>query len=105
AVDLDIARIRRRLATVRGEAGESAGADGAHFETRIVRFPPDQNCGTLFIRKESSIDFRDWQRIGIARGAKEIFLDTSLRLDIPAGNGMDTSFLKDLQPGDLQSLV
>ena len=104
AVDLDIARIRRRLSTVRGEAGEPSSVDGAHIETRIVRFPPDQNCGTLFIRKASSIDFRDWQRIGIARGAKEIFLDTSLRLDVKADNGMDTSYLRELQSDDLQSL-
>lgn len=104
AVDLDIARIRRRLFTVMGETGEPAGANCAPFETRIVRFPSDRNCGTLFIRKTSSLDYRDWQRIGIARGAKEVFLDTSLRLDIKADNGLDTDFLKDLQPNDLQSL-
>jgi hypothetical protein len=104
AVDLDIARIRRRLSTVRGEAGEPIDMDSTPFETRIVRFPLDQNCGTLYIRKASSLDFRDWQRIGIARGAKEIFLDTSLRLDVKAVKGMDTSFLNALQPNDLQSL-
>ena len=104
AVDLDIARIRRRLSTVRGEAGEPTGADGVHFETRIVRFPSEQNCGTLFIRKATSVDFRDWQRIGIARGAKEVFLDTSLRLDVKVVNGMDTGFLKELRSDDLQSL-
>lgn len=104
AVDLDIARIRRRLATARGEAGEMPGGDGTMYETRIVRFPADRNCGTLFIRKASSIDFRDWQRIGIARGGKEVFLDTSLRLDVKVDAGMDTSFLAGLQPDDLQSL-
>ncbi len=101
AVDLDIARIRRRLSTVRGE---STGVDEALFETRIVRFPAEQNCGTLFVRKISSIDFREWQRIGIARGAKEVFLNTSLRLDVKVDDSVDTNFLKDLQPGDLQSL-
>jgi hypothetical protein len=104
AVDLDIVRIRRRLATARGEAGEPVGSNGAVFETRIVRFPTEQNCGTLFIRKASSVDFRDWQRIGIARGAKEIFLSTSLRLDVKVASGMDTGFLKELQPADLESL-
>lgn len=104
AVDLDIARIRRRLSTMRGEAGEPADVNSTPFETRIVRFPLDQNCGTLFIRKASSLDFRDWQRIGIARGTKEVFLDTSLRLDVKADNGLDTRFLRDLQPDDLQSL-
>ncbi|NTV48252.1 MAG: hypothetical protein HGB32_10350 [Geobacteraceae bacterium] len=104
AVDLDIARVRRRLSTARGESGELTGDDEALFETRIVRFPSEQNCGTLFVRKSSSIDFRDWQRIGIARGVKEVFLNTSLRLDVKVDNGMDTDFLKDLQSGDLQSL-
>lgn len=104
AVDLDIARIRRRLSAARDEAGEPSGEDITPFETRIVRFPLELSCGTLFIRKASSIDFRDWQRIGIARGAKEIFLDTSLRLDLKVEKGLDTSFLKELKPDDLQSL-
>ena len=104
ALDLDIARIRRRLLTVRGESGESTGVDSTLFETRIIRFPPEQNCGTLFIRKASSIDFRDWQRIGIARGAKEVFLDTSLRLDVKVDGSMDINFLDQLQSDDLQSL-
>ena len=104
AVDLDIARIRRRLSTVRGESGEPTGTDEALCETRIVRFPTEQNCGTLFVRKVTSIDFRDWQRIGIARGAKEVFLNTSLRLDVKADNVTDTNFLHDLQSDDLQSL-
>jgi hypothetical protein len=104
AADLDIARLRRRLAAARGDSDESAGADAVPFETRVVRFPAHQNCGTLFIRKATSLDFRDWQRIGTAKGAKEVFLDTSLRLDVKVDNGMDTSFLSDLQPDDLQSL-
>jgi hypothetical protein len=105
AADLDIARLRRRLAAARGDSGEPAGGvDAVPFETRVVRFPVHQNCGTLFIRKATSLDFRDWQRIGTAKGAKEVFLDTSLRLDVKVDNGMDTSFLSDLQPDDLQSL-
>jgi hypothetical protein len=104
AVELDIGRMRRRLATLRGEVSEPDGAYTVHFETRIVRFPAAQNCGTLFIRKSSSVDFRDWQRIGVARGTKEVFLDTSLRLDVKVDNGHDTGFLRALQPGDVQSL-
>lgn len=104
AVDLDISRIRRRLATVRGEYGEPSGVDATPFETRIVRFPPEQACGSLFVRKASSLDFREWQRVGIARGAKEIFLDTSLRLDLKVDTGMNTDFLRELQPDDLQAL-
>ncbi|HXE96762.1 MAG TPA: hypothetical protein VN642_10175 [Dongiaceae bacterium] len=104
AADLDIARIHRRLAALRGMAGEHAGEEITPFETRIVRFPLDQNCGSLYVRKASSVDYREWRRIGIARGAKEVFLDTSLRLDIKVVNGMDISFLNDLKQGDLQSL-
>ena len=104
AVDQDIARIRRRLSAARGESGEPAGEDSAPFETRIVRFPSGQNCGTLFVRKASSLDFRDWQRIGVARGAKEVFLDMSLRLDVKGDGDLDTSFLEELQPNDLQAL-
>jgi hypothetical protein len=104
AVDLDIVRIRRRLSIVSGGSGESDGDREAALETRMVRFPMDQNCGTLFVRKVSSIDFRDWQRIGIARGAKEVCLDNSLRLDVKTSAGMATGFLQELQPDDLQSL-
>lgn len=103
AVDLDIARIRRRLSTVRGESAEP-GENTVPFETRIIRFPAGQNCGTLFIRKATSLDFRDWQRIGVARGAKEVFLDTSLRLDVKGDSGLDMSFLGEMQPDDLQAL-
>ena len=102
-VDHDIARIRRRLSTLRGDTVGADGVDCPAFETRMVRFHHDQNCGTLFIRKTSSLDFRDWQRIGVARGVKEVFLDTSLRLDLKADD-IDSSFLSDLQPNDIQSL-
>lgn len=104
AVDLDILKLRRRLAAATGEPANINESGYGKFETRIVRFPADQNCGTLFIRKLTSLDFRDWQLIGVAKGVKEIFLDTSLRLDIKAENSLDTSFLKDLQGDDLQSL-
>ncbi len=103
-VDMDIARIQRRLLTLRGECGSDSGMVGVPFETRIVLFPSDQSCGTLFIRKSDSFDYRDWQRLGDARGAKEIFLNKSLRLDVKGGSGTDVCFLSNLQPNDLQSL-
>lgn len=103
-VDQDIARIRRRLFTVCGDAGSLAGVDFGAFESRIVCFPTDRNCGVLYSRKTTSIDFRDWQRIGYAKGTKEVFLDTSLRLDVKVDSGIDTRFLAELQPDDLQAL-
>jgi len=103
-VDLDIARIRKRLSVLNGvDESDSAFAD-APFETRIIRFPSDRTCGSLFIRNANSLDYRDWQSIGNARGAKEVFLDKSVRLDLKVGNGIDVTFLADLQPQDLQSL-
>jgi len=104
-VDMDIARIRRRLMTLRGEGGGATpGPADLPFETRIIRFPVDQSCGTLYVRKRESLDYRDWQQLGSARGAKEVYLDKSLRLDVKGGNGTDLSFLAGLQPNDLQSL-
>lgn len=104
AVDLDIVRIKRRLQTFRGETGDLAEYETATYETRIIRFPSDRNCGVLFARNVKSIDFRDWQRIGNARGTKEVFLDSSVRLDIKVEPGADTSFLAELQPNDIQAL-
>lgn len=102
--DMDITRVRRRLMTLRGEGGTASGVADLPFETRIVRFPVDQSCGTLYIRKKASLDYRDWQQLGNARGAKEVFMDKSLRLDVKGGNGTDISFLAELQANDLQSL-
>jgi hypothetical protein len=104
AVDQDIERAHRRLSRLRNEAPESPFADTSHFETRIVRFPADRNCGTLHLRKVTSADFRDWQHSGTARGAKEIFLDSSLRLDVKDARGIDTAFLRELLQNDLQAL-
>lgn len=104
AVDLNIARLRRRLSTARGESFDLNDSGSGPSETRIVRFPHDQNCGTLFVRKSESTDFRDWQRIGVARGAKEIFLNTSLRLDMKCDGIDNTAFLLNLEPEDLQAL-
>lgn len=104
AVDLDIVKIRKRLAIARGESADIFSNGSSFCETRIVRFPADKNCGTLYVRKTSSLDFRDWQRIGIAKGTKEIFLDTSLRLDIKVEKGLDTSFMAEMQAEDIQSL-
>ena len=103
-VDLDIARIRRRLMTLRGEVGAASAPVDTPFETRIVHFPSDRSYGTLYLRKSGSVDYRDWQQLGNARGAKEVFLNMSLRLDVKGGNGTDISFLTELQPNDLQSL-
>lgn len=103
-VDMDIARIRRRLMALRGEGVTVASPADLPFATRIVRFPSEQSCGTLYVRKIGSLDYRDWQQLGNARGAREVFLDKSLRLDIKGGNGVDLGFLAELQPDDLQSL-
>ncbi|HIJ95201.1 MAG TPA: hypothetical protein HPP94_05610 [Desulfuromonadales bacterium] len=103
-VEHDIEKVRRRLALLRNETPDSPSATPHHAETRIVRFPVDKNCGTLHLRKVTSVDFRDWHSIGIARGAREIFLDTALRLDVRGATGNDMTFLAELQQNDLQAL-
>ncbi|MFZ4858765.1 MAG: hypothetical protein ACOYL3_20485 [Desulfuromonadaceae bacterium] len=103
-VDQDIGKVRRRLSLLRNETSGSPVVDALQHETRVVRFPVDRNCGTLHLRKVSSTDFRDWHNIGTARGTREIFLDTSLRLDIKNTTIIDTSFLRELQQNDLQTL-
>lgn len=103
-IDSDIIRLQRRLMTLRGEEGALSGAIDLPFETRIVRFPAERSCGTLYVRKRDSVDYRDWQQSGNARGAREVFLDKSLRLDLKGGAGCDPGFLADLQPDDLQAL-
>lgn len=106
-VDMDIARVRWRLKVLRAESGDCGDcgdfSDGSP-ETRIIRFPSDKSCGTLYIRNITSLDYRDWQQTGAARGAREIFLDKSLRLDVRGSEINDLRFLADLQPDDLQSL-
>ncbi len=103
-VDLDIVRIRKRLSVLKGDDGEDFALGNTPFETRIIRFPADHSRGALYIRNAGSLDYRDWQHIGNARGAKEVFLDKSVRLDLKAVNGADITFLADLQPNDLQAL-
>jgi hypothetical protein len=103
-VDLDIVKIRRRLSVLKGDDGDDSALGNAPFETRIIRFPADRSCGSLYIRDAGSLDYRDWQHIGNARGAKEVFLNKSVRLDLKAGNGSDFNFLANLLPDDLQAL-
>lgn len=103
-VELDIVRIRKRLSALNGDEYADSALGDTPFETRIIRFPVDRNCGSLYIRHSGSMDYRDWQRIGNARGAKEVFLDKSVRLDLKVDKSIDVSFLADLEPNDLQSL-
>lgn len=104
ALDLDIVKAKNRLAVLRGDIEFPDEPGRAPLETRIIRFPASVSCGTLFERSKSSVDFRDWHRIGPARGAKEVFLDKSVRLDVKCAPGSDPGFLDALQPEDLQAL-
>jgi len=104
ALDLDIAKTRNRLAVLRGDGSGETNRSNTPLETRIIRFPLDLPCGTLFERSRSSVDFRDWHRVGIARGAKEVYLDKSVRLDIKCAAGTGLDFLDTLQTDDLQAL-
>ena len=104
AVDLNIAKTRRRLAVLQGD-GESAADLNTHpLETRIIRFPSEHSCGTLYVRGRESVDYRDWQRLGNARGVREVFLDKAVRLDVKGSTEAEVQFLDGLKPDDLQAL-
>jgi Leucine-rich repeat (LRR) protein len=104
-LDGDIARFRRRLSVLRGEQAVAAeDGNGRHpVETRAITFPNDRSCGMLYLRPEGSLDYREWQWVGGARGIKEIPLGKEVRLDIK-GNGEGLGFLDVLQPEELQAL-
>lgn len=103
-VDLDIAKTRRRLAVLQGNGDLSATANGLPFETRLIRFPADRSCGILYERSRGSVDYRDWQRLGNARGVREVFLDKAIRLDVQGNNKSEMRFIDGLQADDLQAL-
>lgn len=104
SVDQDIVRARKRLTALRGEDDTLDGQNGVQLETRLVRFPADVSCGTLYVRSSASVDYRDWQRVGAARGIKEFALDRAVRLDVKGSTSVELGFLEELQPDDLQAL-
>ncbi|HEY4744953.1 MAG TPA: J domain-containing protein, partial [Desulfuromonadaceae bacterium] len=59
ALDLNIAKARKRLAALRGDPDLD---DDPHtlLETRLIRFPKDRSYGTLYERVSGSVDYRDW---------------------------------------------
>ena len=103
-VDLDIAKARKRLTLLNGEQEAPEERHAPQLETRIIRFPSDKSCGALYIRGVNSVDYRDWQKLGAAKGAREIPLDKGLRLDVRGDGENGIAFLEQLQPDDLQSL-
>ncbi|HEY3308501.1 MAG TPA: hypothetical protein VGJ93_08600 [Desulfuromonadaceae bacterium] len=103
-VALNISKAKRRLATLRGETDTGADAEGPPAETRIVHFPVDQSCGIIYERSKDSVDYRDWRRLGNARGMREVFLDKALRLDVKETSDKELGFLETLQADDLQAL-
>lgn len=103
-VDLDIAKARKRLSMLRGEPEAPDERPTPPLATRIVRFPSDYSCGVLYLRGINSVDYRDWQQLSAARGAREIPLDKALRLDLKGDGGAGLSFLEQLGPDDLQAL-
>lgn len=103
-VDLDLAKARKRLALLKGEPEPVDERQTTHLETRIVRFPSDQSYGTLYLRAVKSVDYRDWQKLGAAKGAREIPLNMALRLDVRGDGVAGLSFLGTLGAHDLQAL-
>ena len=103
-VDLDLAKARKRLALLKGEPEAVDERQTPQLETRLVRFPSDQSYGTLYLRPIKSVDYRDWQKLGTARGVREIPLEMALRLDVRGDGPAGLSFLESLGKNDLQAL-
>jgi predicted nucleic acid-binding Zn-ribbon protein len=103
-VDLDIAKARKRLALLNGDQEAPEERLSPPLETRIIRFPSEKSCGTLYLRNITSVDYRDWQKLGSAKGAREIPLDKGLRLDVRGDGENGITFLAQLQADDLQAL-
>lgn len=103
-LDLDIIRTRRRLAALRGEQETPEEQNGPALETRLIRFPSDRSYGMLYERNQGSVDYREWQRLGTARGVREVQLEKAVRLDVKGSTESELSFLDQQQPDDLQAL-
>ena len=80
-----IALLRKRLSLLRGEEDVTELRNSPHVKTRVIRFPADRSYGTLYASNISSMDYRDWQWLGTARGGKEVFLGKAVRLDVKGG--------------------
>jgi hypothetical protein len=103
-VDQDIIKTRQQLAALRGEVDIQEQHSAPALAKRLLRFPVDHVCGILYERSAGSVDYRDWQRLGNARGVREVLLDKAVRLDVKGKGGAGMHFLDALLPDDLQAL-
>jgi len=103
-VDLDIAKARKRLAMLQGEPEPEEVQQSPPVESRVIRFPSDKSYGVLYLRAINSVDYRDWQELGAAKGVREVPLDKGVRLDVRGDREGTMTFLEPLQPDDLQAL-
>lgn len=103
-VQQDIQRTRERLELLRGNGRSPRQSKEPPLMTRLLRFPAERSCGTLYERSGGSVDYRDWQRLGEARGVREVLLERAVRLDVKGGGREGLCFLDTLQPDDLQAL-
>lgn len=103
AADLNIARARRRLALLKGEREDQAAREG-NVATRTICFPTVASCGSVYLRDRNSANFSQWKMIGAARGAIEVGLDKSVRLDVKEDVSGKLKLVQELEPNDLQAL-
>lgn len=103
AADLNIARARRRLATLRGDRPRPAAAKTAR-QRREICFPTDDFSATLYLRDRNSLNFSQWRKVGPARGCLEIDADQAVRLDVKVDSAVKVSQMRNLKPDDLQAL-
>jgi len=103
-VEQDILKVRQHVADLQGDAHIMEQQSAPAPATRLLRFPTDHNYGVLYERSAGSVDYRDWQRLGSARGVREVLLDKAVRLDVKGKSRAGLDFLDALLPDDLQAL-
>jgi hypothetical protein len=101
-IDLNITNARKQISVMKGLEPPEPGYQ--NLETRILCFPQEQSCGTLHLRKKSSSNYCDWQKLSLAKGARTLPANMAIRLDVRGDTTPDLSFLRQLQPHDLDSL-
>lgn len=101
-IDLNITNARKQLSVMKGLEPPEPGYQ--NLETRILCFPQDKSCGVLHLRKKSSNNYCDWQKLSLAKGARTLPANMAIRLDVRGDATPDLSFLRQLQPNDLDSL-
>jgi hypothetical protein len=103
AADGNIARALKRLAALKA-GRQQEPLQQRQKQLRILTFPAEFSCGTLFLRDRTSLNYSQWKKLGPASGCVEVDIDKAVRLDVKEQAGIKLGHLQKLKPYDLQSL-